>query len=370
MGADISSTEIHVIDDTPEYKEELLKEFRQNDKDNDARLEKIQFFGLISKSIPQFRNFVDVLFAIFSNDGKFITREKFIEFCDSMQKMGEDQTDPKSLIMRIFSYVDKNHNGYLGPNEIHSLGKLIYDSKPNAPKFKKSDAEKVIRSQKPGNPLKGLSKVEFVRLFLQNHPISIIQTSKPIVPQNKDKEIFLNEQQARRNQTVNDVILRNKIVVPYISPKPREIDEKTIQKLKEDFLYADTKKRGALSQKGIVILLQNQCLIPSSFAFLVTELFGEDHYVNFDGYRDLNSSLIAKKNDKLSFSRRIFNRYDTEKKNYLTINQCIRFGRDICLNEISNSRESWNARLNECRTIYHRKNIDYEYFQQIMFSLQ
>ena len=67
---------------------------------------------------------------------------------------------------------------------------------------------------------------------------------------------------------------------------------------KEEFSFADEKKKGVLNQKGVAILLQNQSLIPSCFAYLITELYGEAHYINFEGYCDLMVSLGAFKNNK------------------------------------------------------------------------
>lgn len=370
MGSDMSAADIHIIDDSPENKELMLNQFRENDKDNDGKLEKIQFLKVITLTIPQFLNFSDIIFAVFSNDGKYLTRTNFIEFCDSIHFLVENKEDPKSLIMRVFSYMDKNHNEYLGAAEIYSLMKIMYLSKPNAPKFKKSDAEKLIKSQKPDNAGKGLSRLEFIRLFLFYHPIGSNIVKKRLSDIERKNRFMTEQLAARRMQNSSDTKNTKQIVIPYESHTPKDMIKLNRSQWKEEFSFADEKKKGVLNQKGVAILLQNQSLIPSCFAYLITELYGEAHYINFEGYCDLMVSLGAFKNNKNCFAQKVFNRYRSRDKEYLTINQCIQFGRDICLDEISNSRRSWNARLKECKTMYCCDQINFDYFYQIMFSLQ
>ena len=369
MGVDYSTHSIHQIDESPEQKEKLLKAFREMDTNNDSRINREELIKLISKSIDsETLAFSDIIFAIFSDDGTYISREKFCEFCDSMQYLVLDQSNPKSLTMRAFLYADKNRNGYLGVTELQMLVNLLYKSKPNAPKFKKGDAEKIIKSEHTKSS-KGLNKLEFIRMFQAYHPITSSNQNKSLTSYSPNKAALIKEQAQHRRSSLSEVS-RSKRVITYESPSPTKIDERTIKKWKDDFSSVDSKNTGALNQKRVAILLRHQCILPSSYAYLITEIFGEDHYVNFEGYRDLLMSLRMKKENDSSFWKKVFNRYDLEKKKYLTINECIQFGRDICLNEISNSRQSWIARLKECQTIYHFENINFEYFHQIMFSLQ
>lgn len=370
MGSELSTGTIHEIDASPEYKEELLIQFRKIDEDNDSLLSKAEFEKLIKTSIPKFLPFSELIFLIFSDDGKNIRREKFIDFCDSMQLLVRDLNNQKSLVIRVFRYLDKNHNDYLGVSELHTLQKLIYQSISSQQKVKKSDSEKLMKSLKPSS-LKGLSVHEFIRMFREYHPFkSSQQTKTHSFDKGKDAKGSQGLRHLRRMSSLSEIILPSENLISYESPNPKKLDEKTIKLLKDDFLTVDVKNKGLLNQKGLIALLQIRCIVPTSYAKLITEIFGENHYINFDGYRDLIISFRLKKDDSSSFWKKVFNHYDTEKKKYLTINQCIAFGRDIGLNEIANSRQCWNARLKECRTIYHYNNINFEYFHQIMFSLQ
>ena len=114
--------------------------------------------------------------------------------------------------------------------------------------------------------------------------------------------------------SLSEIILPSENLISYESPNPKKLDEKTIKLLKDDFLTVDVKNKGLLNQKGLIALLQIRCIVPTSYAKLITEIFGENHYINFDGYRDLIISFRLKKDDSSSFWKKVFNHYDTEKK--------------------------------------------------------
>lgn len=368
MGQDISSQNIHQICLTPKQLESILKQFDNIDNNGDQRINQQNFMALIYTTFRPFGDFSDIIFAIYSTDN-YITRDKISEFYNDLSYLDGNQQDPNCILMKAFNLIKKSKNpAYLNVNEFVHFGKLLYRTKPNRPEFSKKEANSIFKSINISNPKEGISKSEFCALFAKIHPFKIlrppsINTTRHFSNDDLTTQLY---QVTKINATVSPT-RKTSICYKFDSSK---IKTQLKSVWEDQFNQIDSNHVDALNLNGVILLIESQFLLPSNFADLVINLFGKSQYLSLNGYLDFRYSLSVPASNPDHFIQKVFKSFDKGSKGYWTIPECIRFGNAIHLNKFTNSKQSWESRLEECRSLYHKQNIDYEYFETTIFHLQ
>ena len=354
MGADVSTSEKHFIILSKKQRKSVEDSFHNFDKDSDGKLSQDDFKAFVWKTFPELKQFSLVLFAVFSSDQFYVSFSDFSRFYDALLLVKIDDFNPNSLLMIVFKYLDKDSNGFLNYKEIKVLGNLINQLKQGKPKYHEKDAKNFILSRKPENVKKGLSRAEFVKLFFDFHPIEILRS----------RSIKAGPVKRQRSNSFPRKSPRSSLKFKYTNKL------KNRDRLMAEFSDVERDQNDALSINEVKMLLQNQSILPKNYASIVLKLFGDEGFLTFDGYSALSDSLSLLKDDRESFSKKVFNLYDSDRDGILTLKDCIKYGKDLNLSPQSNSHDFWKDRLNECQLIHGKNGICFPYFYEMMYLLQ
>lgn len=165
MGNNNSSVKFKQPQIDEEQLNKLRADFNNYDKNGNHFLEREELESFLTDNMPDLLQFSKMIMDLFGTGKKdTISFDMFQIFYKSLQYIGNNEQDPSSLPMLIFSKLDKDDNYYISYKEIKYLLNLLRpdDSKE---KVTKKEAKKIIHNMKPAREEWGLSRDEFIELF-------------------------------------------------------------------------------------------------------------------------------------------------------------------------------------------------------------
>ena len=148
---------------TPEITEKLRCEFNRVDANGNGVLELDELMTFLDSHMPELKHFARVIMDIFGAKGT-ITFDMFEHFYNSLLYIGEDERNPESLPMIVFTKMDTDNSYFISYKEIKYLCKMLREPGSKT-KITKQMAKQIIERQQPAHPEWGLSRDEFIRLF-------------------------------------------------------------------------------------------------------------------------------------------------------------------------------------------------------------
>ena len=165
MGNNSSSVRFKQPQIDEEQQKKLMDEFNNYDTNGNHYLEKEELEAFLTEYMPDLNKFSRMIMNLFGtgkNDS--ISFDMFLIFYKSLQFIGNNEQDPSSLPMLIFSKLDKNNNYYISYKEIKYLLNLLQPENSKE-KVTKKEAKRIIHDLNPAREEWGLSRDEFIELF-------------------------------------------------------------------------------------------------------------------------------------------------------------------------------------------------------------